>query len=226
LSPSSRRSQVNLPGAGQVSVGSNGNVTWSVTAQLQLDFWITATPATAAHGSLASLYHRYVDATGHAPVLPDFAAQFWQCRLRYRTSEEATSVAARYGKLNLSVGVFVIDFHNQRVDGDFEMNPDCYPDVPGLVTSVKQSTGAELMVSLWPNIHPTSYSYKTLQAAGCLTAGQSADPTSQQCRDLMWTKYIKPNYYNSGVKSFWLDETDFMKTGLSCGDADFCGRYW
>ena len=29
-----------------------------------------------------------------------------------------------------------------------------------------------------------------------------------------------------GVKAFWLDETDFMKHGLSCGPSEYCGRMW
>jgi alpha-glucosidase (family GH31 glycosyl hydrolase) len=29
----------------------------------------------------------YTDATGHAPLLPEWAVGFWQCKLRYRTQE-------------------------------------------------------------------------------------------------------------------------------------------
>jgi alpha-D-xyloside xylohydrolase len=50
----------------------------------------------------------------------------------------------------------VIDFFNQKVNGDFEMNPACYPDPQALVTAVKEHTGANVMVSIWPNIEPTS----------------------------------------------------------------------
>ena len=216
---------LNLPGGGSVSVGKNGGAEWVATAQKQLDFWVTTTPAAVAStGSLEPLYTRYVDATGHSPVLPNFATLFWQCRLRYRTSAEALSVAARYGKLNISLGVFVIDFHNQRQNGDFQMDPGCYPDVGKLVDGVKASTGAELMVSLWPNIEKGSYSYAALDKAGCVTPGQIVDPTTQACRDTLWRNYIKPNYYDHGVRTFWLDETDFMKSGLACGGADFGGR--
>ena len=119
----------------------------------------------------------------------------------------------------------MIDFFNQAVDGDFEMNPQCYPDVSALVEQVKKGSGAELMVSLWPDIKPSSKSYANMAANKCIADG-TADPTSAHCRDLMWKQYLKPNYYDKGVKTFWLDETDFMKHGLSCGDASFCGRIW
>ena len=38
------------------------------------------------------------------------AALFWQCRLRYRTSQIAQDIAAGYHERNLSLGVLVIDF--------------------------------------------------------------------------------------------------------------------
>ncbi len=38
----------------------------------------------------------YVDATGHAPVLPAWAAGFWQCKLRYASQEELLAVAREY----------------------------------------------------------------------------------------------------------------------------------
>lgn len=61
-----------------------------------------------------------------------------------------------FGQRNLSVGVFVIDFFNQKVNGDFEMNPVCYPDPRALATEVHDQTGAQLMVSIWPNIEASS----------------------------------------------------------------------
>ena len=217
---------LNLPGAGAVSVGKAGGSSWSVTAQLQLDVWVTTTSAGTDRTRLDGLYARYADATGHATPLSPNTLRFWQSRLRYRTSDEALTVARRYGALNISLGVLVIDFHNQRVDGDFVMEPDCYPDVTALVNDVRDSSDAELMVSLWPFIRAGSKSHANLTAAGCVATGSNVDPTSAACRTLMWDAYIKPNYFDHGVRHFWLDETDFMKDGLSCGGKDFCGRWW
>eukprot|EP00038_Savillea_parva_P017223 m.19431 g.19431 ORF g.19431 m.19431 type:complete len:869 (-) comp3692_c0_seq1:8-2614(-) len=220
---------VNHPGAGTVSVDEAGSSTWDLSEQKQLDVWIAThandTVTTTGPDAQQQLHTRYVDATGHASALPDSAMQFWQSRLRYRTSQEAESVAQRMGDRNLSAGVFVIDFFNQRVNGDFEMNPVCYPNVSELVTSVHDAVGADLMVSLWPDVHPTSYSHSTLANANCLVNG-GVDATAASCRHLIWTKYVKPNYWDYGVKSFWLDETDFMKGPLSCGPANYCGRLW
>ena len=51
----------------------------------QLDYWVTAgdTPA--------QLVERYAAATGTAPMMPDFAMGFWQCKLRYGSQEELLS---------------------------------------------------------------------------------------------------------------------------------------
>ena len=52
----------------------------------------------------------------------------------------------------------------------------------------------------------------TLQQAGCLInsdlGGRAIDPTPASCRELIWHKYLKPNYVDHGVDAFWLDETD------------------
>ena len=134
-------------------------------------------------------------------------------------------MATRYGDLGVELGFFVIDFFNQKVNGDFKMNPECYPNVSALVDAVSQHTGAHTMVSLWPNVEQNSISYPVMSGHGCIARG-FVDPTSQSCRDLMWNTYIKPNYVDQGVKSFWLDETDFMKDDLHCGPQSFCGRWW
>ena len=99
---------VNVPGGGQVAVGNGtGTVRWTLPAVRQLDVWVTALPAGAGPG-LQPLYTQYFAATGMPSALP---------RLRYRTTDEAIGVAREFGARNVSLGVFVIDFHNQKTDG-------------------------------------------------------------------------------------------------------------
>ena len=52
--------------------------------------------------SYADLMERYADATGHAPLLPEKAAGFWQCKLRYRTQEELLSIVREYKQRGLA----------------------------------------------------------------------------------------------------------------------------
>ena len=72
--------------------------------------------------------------------------------------------------------------------------------------------------------------------AGCLInsdlGGLAFDATIKRCRDMAWTQFIKPRYYDHGVTAYWLDETDGEGTaggdvpGKDCASnlAD-CGGY-
>ena len=67
------------------------------------------------------------------------ALSFWQSRNRYKSSEIALSIADRYARLELPVGVLVIDYKNQVHDGDFAPNPACYPSVKALADGVREA---------------------------------------------------------------------------------------
>jgi hypothetical protein len=48
---------------------------------------------------------------------------------------------------------------------------------------------------------------------------------SRQCRALVWSTMLKPRYYDQGVDSFWLDETDGEGTGGGDGDYGYNTSY-
>lgn len=47
-------------------------------------------------------------------------------------------------------------------------NPEFFPDPEGMAAKVKELTGAEMMVSLWPSVEDLSENYLTLQQNGLL----------------------------------------------------------
>jgi len=205
----------NMPGAGRVSVGALGvgGALWEAQAALALDFWVSAAPAGAdVRGAAPALYRQYADATGHAPLLRADAQLFWQSRNRYKSSDAAMGVAARYAELALPVGVLVVDYKNQVQDGDFAPNPRCYPSVAALVAGVRAALNATLFFSFWPEVLPSSPNYAPFRALGCLInadlGGLAVDSTVPACRDRIWQGFLKPNYYDQGVSAYWLDETD------------------
>ena len=62
-------------------------------------------------------------------------------------------IADRYAKLQLPVGVLVIDYKNQIHDGDFAPNPSCYPSVANLTSYVATVLGnASVVFSFWPEV--------------------------------------------------------------------------
>ena len=79
--------------------------------------------------------------------------------------------------------------------------------------------GIELMVSIWPTVEETSENYKEMEELGYLTRSEHGkrlgqlnvasviDVTNPDARKYVWEK-IKKNYYDLGIKIFWLDEAE------------------
>jgi hypothetical protein len=74
----------NLPSTGSVEFNATGSF-WRHSAVLQMDIWVATTADSPPHAvsPWQQLQSAYVDATGHAPVWPEWTSGFWQCKLRY-----------------------------------------------------------------------------------------------------------------------------------------------
>lgn len=201
------------PAIGRVNF--NLNVTeWSAPSTKQLDYWITA------GDNPAEIEEAYASATGKVPMMPEYAMGFWQCKLRYRTQEELLEVAREYKRRNLPISVIVIDFFHWTNQGDWKFDPEYWPDPKGMVNELKEM-GIELMVSVWPTVQTESDNYKEMLEKGYLLRsdrgvrtqfqflGQNAifDATNPDARQFLWN-LIKKNYYDHGIKVFWLDEAE------------------
>ena len=114
-------------------------------------------------------------------------------------------------------------------DGDFAPNPLCYPSVSNLTAHVSSVLSASTVFSFWPEVLKGAAAEATLDRAGCLInsdlSGRAVDPTPAACRELIWQRYLKPNYYDQGVSAFWLDETDGEGTGIGDGDHGYDTSY-
>ena len=104
---------LNLPGFGSVELGDN-ETAWNVDAVLQADFWLATTSAadsTAADSSpWAQLQYAYADATGHAPVYPEWTSGFWQCKNRYRNQTQVLDIAQGYVDRDYPISLIIIDY--------------------------------------------------------------------------------------------------------------------
>ena len=76
----------------------------------------------AGRKSYADLLGKYADATGHSPMMPEWAAGFWQSKLRYKDQEEVLNIAREYKKRKLPLSVIVIDFFHWTMMGDWKFN--------------------------------------------------------------------------------------------------------
>lgn len=205
------------PAVGRVELGTT-QTRWVADSSQQIDYWITLgdTPA--------EILSNYADATGHAPLLPEWAAGFWQCKLRYRTQEELLEVAREYKQRGLPLDVIVVDYFHWSTQGDWQFDPDCWPDPPAMMREL-QEMGVKVMVSIWPTVNPISKNYTEMRQQGLLVRSESGipaqmdfvdvgqegptyvayyDPTNPAARQFIWEQ-VRKGYYQHGVKVWWLD---------------------
>ncbi len=201
------------PAIGEVHFGKN-RTTWRAQSTKQMDYFITAgdTPA--------EISLQYAKATGFAPVMPEYGLGFWQCKLRYWNQEQLLSVAREYKARDLPIDVIVCDFFHWPKMGDFRFDPEFFPDPEAMVQELK-SMGIELMVSVWPQIALDSENYGEMRQMGFLVKSELGeqigmrfggdsmfyDVTNQKAREYVWQK-CKQNYYDKGIRIFWLDEAE------------------
>jgi alpha-D-xyloside xylohydrolase len=203
----------NNPAIGRASFGKNFTE-WSAERSSQLDIWVTAgeTPA--------RIEESYASVTGRVPMMPEFAMGFWQCKLRYKTQEELLAVAREYKRRGLPISVIVSDFFHWPMQGEWKFDPRYWPDPEAMVGELKEM-GIELMVSIWPTVDKRSENFKEMADKGYLVRAERGiattmdfmgdcvffDATNPAAREYVWAK-AKKNYYDKGIKLFWLDEAE------------------
>ena len=207
----------NSPAVGSVHLAANGT-RWISDDARQIDYWITA------GGSPAEVIGRYVDATGHAPVLPGWATGFWQSKLRYRTQDELLAVAREYHARGLPLAVIVADFFHWRALGDWKFDARDWPDPKAMVDELA-AMGTRLMVSVWPSVSPASENFAALSERGLLVAAEYGpaaatawrddpadtptrvafyDSTHPEARRFIW-EAVESGYGAHGIDVYWLD---------------------
>ena len=203
----------NNPAVGRVNFGKN-ITTWEAYSTKKLDYWITAgdTPA--------EIEESYANAAGKVPMMPDYAMGFWQCKLRYQTQEELLEVAREYKRRNLPISVIVVDFFHWPLQGEWKFDPTYWPNPDAMIAELKEM-GIEIMVSIWPTVDYRSENFKEMDDKGLLIRVESGypismdfmgntlhyDATNPEAREYVWQK-AKQNYYEKGIKVFWLDEAE------------------
>jgi alpha-D-xyloside xylohydrolase len=168
----------------------------------------------------AEIEEAYARATGTVPMMPEYGLGFWQCKLRYQTQEELLSVAREYKARKLPIDLIVIDFFHWPKQGDWKFDATYWPDPDAMIKELKEMN-IELMVSIWPTVDTKSENYSEMLEKGYLIRTDRGirigmdfqgntihyDATNPQARKYLWEKARK-NYYEKGIKVFWLDEAE------------------
>jgi alpha-D-xyloside xylohydrolase len=206
----------NNPAIGSVTFGKNVTE-WVSLSSGMVDYWITTEDTPSA------IEEAYADVTGKVPMMPEYGMGFWQCKLRYQTQDEILKVAREYHRRQIPVDVIVVDYFHWPHQGDWEFDPEYWPNPEAMVRELN-SYGMKLMVSVWPTVDEQSSHYREMVDLGLLVRSEHGkrigqlgdacfiDVTNPETRHYVWDK-IKRNYYDKGIRIFWLDEAEPEYTG-------------
>jgi len=207
----------NNPAIGRVELGYNAT-RWVAEAAPGLDYWITVgnTPA--------DILSHYADVTGHAPEFPEWASGYWQSKLRYTSQSELEAAALEYKKRGLPLSVIVVDFFHWTRQGDWQFDPEFWPDPAGMVKRM-ETIGVKIMVSVWPTVNRLSKNFAEMWRKNYLIRNKQGaaahmyfvdnkaedgvyvhyyDSTHPGARKFIWEQ-VKEEYYRQGMKIYWLD---------------------
>ncbi|KAA8826739.1 glycoside hydrolase family 31 protein [Bifidobacterium reuteri] len=217
----------NNPAIGSVDFAKN-QTRWNARSSRQIDYWVTV------GGTPAQIESQYADATGHAPVMPEWGLGFWQCKLRYWNQEQLLETVREFKRRDIPLDLIVIDFFHWPHMGDYRFESEFWPD-PKAMCDELHDMGVKLMVSVWPQVALTSENYVDLKSKNLLVRPERGediammawepctfiDVTNPATREYVWDK-CRENYAEYGVDSFWLDEAE-----PEYGSYDFENwRYW
>lgn len=203
----------NNPAPGRCET-TNNHTMWVADSAYQADYLIYAgeTPA--------DVLKIYCDLTGYAPKFPEWAAGFWQSKLRYESQEDLLEVAREYKKRGIPITAIVIDYFHWTEQGEWKFDPEYWLDPAAMCRELKEMK-IEPVVSIWPTINPKSENYEEMNEANMLVRTENGqygtfefygqqtfiDVTHPKTGSFVWDK-VKENYYKYGIRTFWLDEAE------------------
>ena len=183
---------------------------WDNAGKTCFDDDAKGTSFTSEVGTAADYYFMYKDGsqdgviasirdlTGQATMFPRWAMGFWQCRERYKTSDELAGVLDRYRELHIPTDAIVQDWQYWGCDSNWNamrfMNPyyinkvgdpawDKYlpKDMRGMkaqaaprlkspqeMVDYVHRNNAHLMITIWPDFGPWTKQYKELEKMNAL----------------------------------------------------------
>lgn len=166
----------------------------------------------------------YRELTGAAPLMPKWLWGFWQCKERYQTQKEMTSIVAEYRKLGVPLDGIIQDWQYWTNGGwgSHQFDPARYPDPAAMVKTLHE-LNTHVLVSIWPKFDLGLSNFNELEQAGALypmvlpsvyPKGQQKwyDPFSDAGRKIYW-KQISAQLFSLGFDGWWLDASEAEFSG-------------
>jgi alpha-D-xyloside xylohydrolase len=167
----------------------------------------------------------YRKLTGKAPIIPIWAAGFWQSRERYRNQKELIDVVKEYRKRKIPLDNIVLDWQYWEDPkwGSHEFDLTRFPDPQGMINELHHDLHAHLMISVWPKFNKGTQHYEEMSKKGFLFTrniekkrkdwvgiGYEStfyDPFNEEAGKLFW-KQIDNKLNVLGIDGWWLDATE------------------
>lgn len=161
--------------------------------------------------------------TGAAKLAPLWTFGFWQCKERYKSSEEVVDVVRKYRDLCVPLDAIVQDWkywgEEPNTWNSLGFNNPAFAGYKQMFADLK-TLNAKMMISVWPSVGEVTDIYRDLQAMGALYPMQTSpreakvyDIWNKQARDHFWSVMNK-NMFQPGMSAWWLDgpEPEFYNT--------------
>jgi alpha-D-xyloside xylohydrolase len=147
----------------------------------------------------------YRQATGDAPMWPEWAFGFWQCRERYHNQNELLAAAAEFRRRQIPLDLIVQDWQywTNKVWGAYEFDRSRYPDPAGMIQQLHDEH-IKFMISVWCNPRGT---VRAELDGKTKMLGKWIDVFDPVARDIRW-KYINREFFQNGADAWWGDATE------------------
>ncbi len=167
----------------------------------------------------------YRTATGEAPLWPEWAYGFWQCRERYHDQKELLNAAAEFRRRNIPLDLIIQDWQYwpPHAWGNYDWDTNRYPNPAGMISQL-HAENVKFMISVWCN--PNGSTREEL-ATNNLVVNGHVDVYSPRARQIRWN-HLDDAFFKIGTDAWWGDSTEpgddgrvlrGQRTSLGLGDA-------
>ncbi len=176
--------------------------------------------------SADSVIASYRNLTGTAPLFPQWAYGFWQCRERYTSGTHLIETVKEFRKRKLPMDVIVQDWQywGNKGWGVPQFDETNYPNPSGFIKEL-HDLNAHFNISIWSNPDKNSTIGKEYVAKDRFIPGTKwLDYFNPETRKEYWNT-LNDNMFVHGVDSWWMDsdepENDALtgtRTHMGAGD--------
>jgi alpha-D-xyloside xylohydrolase len=177
--------------------------------------------------SADSVIASYRNLSGDAPLFPQWAYGFWQCRERYTSGSHLIETVKEFRQRSLPMDVIVQDWQywGNKGWGVPQFDEENYPNPSGFIKEL-HNLNAHFNISIWSNPDKNSTIGKEYVTNNRFIPGTKwLDYFNPETRKEYWNT-LNTNMFIHGVDSWWMDsdepENDALKgTQTYMGAGDF-----